>query len=209
MERDVVSEAVMFATHAHLGQPKKGTRAPYIWHPLSVGKLLHDVDAPLELVVAGILHDTVEDTAVTLEEIENRFGHRVAELVKGCSESDKSSSWEERKMHTIKSLRAAPDEVKIVSAADKLDNLRTINTDLRKVGDRVWKRFRRGRDKQETYYRSVLASLKSGGDEISIHPLVCALEAEIESVFGTALSEKDTGRAALGAACRTEEDSDG
>jgi len=194
---DAISQAIVFASKAHRGQLRKGTSIPYVWHALSVGKLLQDAGAPSELVVAGILHDTVEDTSVTLEEIEERFGSRVAEVVRGCSESDKSLPWEQRKMHTIESLRTAPAEVKIVSAADKLDNLRAIRSDLEEVGDGLWKRFRRGRDKQEGYYRSVLTSLESGSEQIATHPLVCALEAEIESVFGAGSSKKSAGEARL------------
>ena len=194
MGPDFITEAIIFATEAHRGQLRKGTSVPYIWHPLSVGRLLQDVEAPTELVVAGILHDTVEDASVTLEEIEERFGPCVAEIVLGCSESDKSLPWEERKMHKISSLSNARAEVRIVTAADKLDNLRTIRGDLREVGDRLWERFTRGRDKQERYYRRVLTSLRSGSEEIGTHPLVCALESEIEAVFGTGNSENSSGR---------------
>ena len=197
MEPDIVSEAIILATDAHLGQLRKGTRVPYVWHPLSVGKLLQDAGAPTELVVAGVLHDTLEDTSVTVEEIEVRFGRRVMEVVRGCSESDKSLPWEDRKRQTIESLRTASAEIKIVAAADKLDNLRTIKGDLRNVGDRVWMRFKRGREKQEGYYRSVLTSLEGDSEQIAMHPLVRALEAEIESVFGTGSSGKSAARARL------------
>ncbi len=184
MAPDTISEAIIFATKAHFGQRRKGTNVPYIWHPLSVGMLLQDAEAPTELVVAGVLHDVVEDTSVTVNEIRERFGSTIADIVQGCSEDDRNLPWEHRKTQAIEFLRTAPPEIKLVSAADKLDNLRAISSDLTKVGSGIWSRFKRGRDKQERYYRRVLTSLKNGAEQICTHPIVHALEAEIEEVFG-------------------------
>src|ERR1043165_5018773 len=99
------------AAKAHSGQFRKGTDIPYIAHPYAVGMILARAGCAEEMIAAGILHDTVEDTDLTLEYIKETFGERVAAIVEGCSEPDKSATWEERKRHTIEYLRTAPWEV--------------------------------------------------------------------------------------------------
>ena len=96
------------------------------------------------MVVAGILHDTVEDTSLTLDYIREKFGSGVAQIVQGCSEPDKSLPWEQRKQHTVEFLKTASLEVRAVTCADKLHNLLTIIADYELVGDNVWDRFSRG-----------------------------------------------------------------
>jgi (p)ppGpp synthase/HD superfamily hydrolase len=120
-----------------------------------VAKILIEYDCEEEIVIAGILHDTVEDTDVTLEEIRRSFGEEVARLVAAASEPDKSDTWENRKRHTIEYLKTAPMDVLLLSCADKLDNIRSIREDYERVGDSVWKRFRRAKDSQEWYYSSL------------------------------------------------------
>ena len=119
----VIEEAIAFAAKYHAGQTRKGSSIPYIWHPLAVARLLLDHGCDDPVVVAGLLHDLVEDTPVTSGEITERFGGEVASIVDGCSEPDKSLSWEKRKRGTLAKLPGAPQEVRLVSAADKIDNL--------------------------------------------------------------------------------------
>jgi (p)ppGpp synthase/HD superfamily hydrolase len=137
-----------------------------------------------EVIAAGILHDTVEDTYVTLGEIEEEFGPHIASIVEGCSEPDKSATWEERKEHTIYYLRTAPYEVRAVACADKLHNLSTVAEGYPRLGDAIWSRFKRGRQEQEWYYRSLAASLcdhtPPGQQPI---PFCAAFQALIETVF--------------------------
>jgi (p)ppGpp synthase/HD superfamily hydrolase len=179
-----ISQAVRFAAAAHSGQYRKGTKTPYVWHPLSVGRLLDKAGCSTETIVAGILHDVVEDTSITLEQVKQRFGVEVAEILEACSVSDTTMPWEIRRKRVIEKLRTAPIEAKIVSAADKLDNLRDTAADLAVEGERVWERFNRGRQRQEWYYRNVLLSLTEGSGQAADHPLVRALELEIDRVFG-------------------------
>jgi len=155
----MIEKAIQLATEAHAGQVRKGTLVPYITHPYTVGMMLAQAGCSDEVVAAGILHDTVEDTSVTLDQIREKFGPRVATIVEGCSEPDKTARWEERKQHTIDFLRTAQWEVRLVACADKVHNLRTIAEVYEKVGDEVWRRFKRGRDEQEWYYRSLLTVL--------------------------------------------------
>ncbi|MED3562733.1 HD domain-containing protein, partial [Bacillus xiapuensis] len=98
---EVVENALQMAGKAHEGQYRKLTDIPYIIHPVAVGMLLMKEGFAEDIVAAGILHDTVEDTDLTLEDIKQEFGEKIAEIVAGCSEPDKSLSWEKRKEHTI------------------------------------------------------------------------------------------------------------
>ena len=181
---DVLEAAIAFAAHAHRAQRRKGTSSHYVWHPFAVARLLEETGAPAHAVIAGVLHDTVEDTGTPIEEIRSRFGDDVARIVSAETEPDKSLSWEKRKAQTIERLRAAPVEVKLVAAADKLDNLRSIRAELAEVGERAFARFKRGRPEQEWYYRSVLQSLRSGDGPAAEHPIVRMLAEEVALVFG-------------------------
>ena len=180
----MIDFAIEFAAKAHRNQVRKGTDIPYIAHPYAVGLLLLRAGCSEEVVVAGILHDTVEDTSMTLEDIRKNFGDKIAAVVKGCSEPDKSLAWEARKQHTIEFLRTAPLEVRMVVCADKLHNLRTIAVEHQKIGDEVWKRFNRGRKEQEWYYRALVESLCYQLDVEEKTTLFQQFLNEVENVFG-------------------------
>lgn len=149
---DMLFDAIEFAARAHRDHYRKGTKIPYIVHPISVARILIEYDCSEELIVAGILHDTVEDTSITLEDIHRSFGEKVADLVAAASEPDKSDTWENRKRHTIEYLKTAPMDVLLLTCADKLDNIRSIKEDYERFGESVWKRFRRAKDSQRWYY---------------------------------------------------------
>src|SRR3954467_1830307 len=100
--------ALETAARAHAGQVRKGTDIPYISHPYAVGMMLARGGCSEEGIAAGTLPNTAEDTDLTLEYIRETFGDRVAAIVEGCSEPDRSASWEERKRHTLEYLRTAP-----------------------------------------------------------------------------------------------------
>ena len=155
-----LDDAIRFATERHAGQTRKGTNIPSILHPLEVLQILYSMRADTELLIAGVLHDTVEDTDTTLEEIRERFGADVADLVASNSE-DKSKTWDERKQHTIEMLRGANHRVKQLILADKLSNLRSIAYDYRKVGDKLWERFNAPASKQAWYYGGIDDALNS------------------------------------------------
>jgi hypothetical protein len=110
------------------------------------------------VIIAGILHDTVEDTDLTLEFIRERFGDVIANIVDGCSE-DKVLRWRARKTERIEALRTASPEICIVTCADKLHNLRTIISEYDLIGDAVWDRFHGGVEDQAWYYRSILGAI--------------------------------------------------
>jgi (p)ppGpp synthase/HD superfamily hydrolase len=155
----LIDKAIKFATQAHSGQYRKGSDLPYITHPFAVSIILAQEGASQEQIIAGILHDVVEDTDVTIEEIKENFGNKVADLVFACSEYDPKASWYERKVQTINHLTSATDEVKLIVCADKLHNLMSIKEDLQTNGEAVWKRFGKGRDSQEWYYKQLVEIL--------------------------------------------------
>ena len=182
---DMVFEAIEFAARAHAGQLRKGTRLPYIIHPLAVARILIEADQPDETVVAGLLHDTIEDTPVTREEIHDRFGAGVADLVAAVSEPDRSLAWEERKRGTLETIRSGPEAAVWIELADKLDNARSLRADHARLGDRVWERFRRPKSEQRWYYESLreaLAARLGGG---AAADLVHQFGAAVSGVFGS------------------------
>ena len=177
-------EAIEFATRAHAGQFRKGTRIPYILHPLRVGTLLIEVDSDDPIVIAGILHDTVEDTPATLAEIALRFGDEVAALVESVSEPDKRAPWDARKRHTVELLQGAGEGTRLVACADKLDNVRSMRRGERRVGDHFWDRFHRPRDDQAWYYREVTRAIGVGAIDGPLRELWPRLDREVAALFG-------------------------
>jgi (p)ppGpp synthase/HD superfamily hydrolase len=180
---DLIDRAIEAAVKAHRKQVRKGTRTAYITHPFAVGVILAKAGCSEEVIAAGLLHDTVEDARVKLSRIREEFGEKVAYVVEKCTEPDKRRPWNKRKQHTLDSLEEAALEVKFVVCADKLHNIRTIARDYRRVGDRVWRRFRRGREDQRWYYTSLLNSLRSRRKNASYEKLYKELKREVEDVF--------------------------
>lgn len=177
---DVVEKALLAASKNHEGQYRKNTDIPYITHPVAVGMMLMKNGYSEEIVAAGILHDTVEDTSLTLEEITRDFGEKIAEIVEGSSEPDKTLPWKDRKEHTIEFLKTASEEIRAVVCADKLHNIRSIIRDYEDVGEEVWSRFNAGKEQQKWYYTNVVESL---GIQ-STFDLLIELRYEVDKLFG-------------------------
>lgn len=134
--------------------------------------------------MAGALHDTVEDSSVVIDDIRGEFGEEVARLVEGASEPDKSDTWENRKEHSIEYLDSASLDVVLVSFADKLDNIRDIRTDYKKLGDGVFSRFNRLKDQQAWYYRSLSSVFSKRLVDEPFVSLLREFKSEIAKVFG-------------------------
>ncbi|WP_328824019.1 HD domain-containing protein [Planococcus glaciei] len=179
--RNLIDHAIGFAAFKHAGQVRKGTSIPYISHPFAVGMMLQQAGESEEVVAAGILHDTLEDTAATEEEIRTVFGEQVLLLVKAASEPDKSRPWEDRKRHTVSKLAGSSREELAIIVADKLHNLRSIRLDLEETGEEVWNRFNRGKEQQEWYYRGIVNALISRHGELAMAE---ELKEEVARVFG-------------------------
>ena len=180
---EIISDAIEFAWEAHSSQTRKGSSIPYINHPLRVALTLIQLGCSDEIVSAGILHDTVEDTSVTLKDIELKFGKYVAELVSGASEPDKSDTWEHRKEHTIEYLKVAPIEIVCITFADKLDFIRSIHVDQERIGEAVWDVLNRPKEQQrwlmQELYKAFSSRVKDGLD----FKLVAEFKSEIDAVL--------------------------
>ena len=174
----MIFRAIKFVAEAHSGQYRKGTNIPYISHLMNVMKILCETGCEKEIITAGILHDVVEDTSVTIEQVERIFGNRVAILVKGASEPDHlrqgldaKISWRLRKQHTIDFIsREATLDQLLVSCADKLDNIEAIRQDAISKGEKVWERFNVPKADQQWYYKTVAAAMEKKSQE-SVGPL--------------------------------------
>lgn len=156
--------AIHFAVERHAGQLRKVTTCPYIVHPLETMCILVSMRADINLLIAGVLHDTIEDTGTTRDELESRFGSDAASLVIAHSE-DKSRTWEERKAISIEETRQGTRRLKMLVLADKVANLRSMYTDHKQVGEKLWERFHAPKDRQEWYYKSMYAALSEMGDD--------------------------------------------
>ncbi len=179
---DIKEKAKMFAVQAHMGQIRKSEPdKPMIIHPIGVGQLLESFGYDDNVVAAGYLHDVVEDTKYTIDDIEREFGKDIASLVMGASEPDKSLSWEDRKKHTIEETRKLPLRNKLVICADKINNLEDLFLKFEKSGNRDFSAFKRGEKSQEWYYTSVYESLISGEDKDL--PIFKRLKDIIDKVF--------------------------
>ena len=160
IEINIKDKALYFATVAHDGQKRKGLKnLPYIVHPIEVGEFLENFMLSDEVVAAGYLHDVVEDTKFTLDDIRNGFGDKVATFVDHASEPDKSLSWLERKTHTILITKDLPLESKYLVCADKISNLNATALYFETVGNRDFSIFKTGEDMQMWYFTSLYKSI--------------------------------------------------
>lgn len=175
-------DAIIFAFNAHREQPRKGTDIPYIVHPLSVAQILMRWGCSLNLVIAGILHDTVEDTDVSLEDIEKNFGTKIRKIVEDLTEPSKSLPWELRKQHTLDRLKTLDEGTLLVALADKLDNIKSIEKDIKTVD--VWRRFNSPKEKQEWYYRSLVEVFLERFKDSQHREKVFEFKSVVERVFG-------------------------
>ena len=165
LNTDLLDRAIIFAVQAHHNTERRGKGFPYIVHPMEAVEIVATITPDQELLAAAALHDTVEDTDVTVEQLREQFGERIADLVhaesdqftEGISEED---SWHDRKQAAIDRLAAAPRDAKIVAMGDKLSNMRAIWRDYQMKGDELWKIFHvTDKASHEWHYRGLAASL--------------------------------------------------
>lgn len=152
-------QALTYALGLHAEQRRKGKDVPYSAHLLSVAGLVLEHGGSEDEAIAALLHDAIEDQggAETAREIASRFGPEVAAIVEGCSDTDQQPKppWRERKEAYLQHLPHASDSIRLVSAADKLHNARSVLTDYRELGEALWPRFRAGREGMLWYFRSL------------------------------------------------------
>ncbi len=148
-----IQKAILFAIKTHEideKQKRKGKDIPYITHPLTVGLILSSAGASEDVVIAGILHDTIEDSIkenkVTREMIVEQFGEGVAELVLSVTEQDKSLSWEERKKEALEHIKTFSNDSLLVKSADIVSNITETIDDYQKNGEEIFKNFSRPKE---------------------------------------------------------------
>lgn len=160
---DRFDRALLYATHVHGGQVRKGTSIPYVAHLMAVAATVLEYDGSEDMAIAGLLHDAVEDQggAARLTDIRNRFGDRVADIVGACSDNvvdvsagERKADWRTRKMRYIQYLTMVDKDVLLVSLADKIHNARSILRDLRRpeIGSQIWDRFSKPKKDTLWYY---------------------------------------------------------
>jgi (p)ppGpp synthase/HD superfamily hydrolase len=185
--------AVVYAARVHGDHYRKGTRVPYVTHLLAVAAIVGENGGTEDEVVAALLHDAPEDRGgeARLGDIRLRFGHAVAEIVAGCTDTyeDPKPPWRERKERHLAHLAGASDPVRLVSAADKLHNARSVLSDYRTVGEHLWTRFTGGREGTLWYYRAVVDRLGAEHD-----PVVEELDRVVRELELLAVRNRGPGR---------------
>lgn len=186
LDTALLDRAIMFAVKAHAGTERRGKGFPYIVHPMEAVEIVATITPDQELLAAAALHDTVEDTDVTIEQIRAEFGDRIASLVgaetdiviEGQSEQD---SWHDRKRAAINRLSKASKDAKIVAMGDKLSNMRAIARDYAVQGDALWNLFHVNDPKDhEWHYRGLADALRDLEDTFAFKEF----EMLIDQVFG-------------------------
>ena len=173
LNTELLDRAIIFAVKAHAGTERRGKGYPYIVHPLEAVEIVATMTADQELLAAAALHDTVEDTDVTVDQLRAEFGDRIASLVAdesdempaGMSEED---SWHGRKQAAIDRLSRASRDAKIVALGDKLSNMRAIARDYAVQGDALWNIFHAKDPKDhEWHYRGLADALRELEDTVA------------------------------------------
>lgn len=181
-------DALAYASALHSTQARKGAEIPYVAHLLAVASIVMEAGGDEDEAIAALLHDGPEDQGgeKTLENIRQRFGDTVANIVAGCTDTfeDPKPPWEERKRAYIEHLRTADRSILLVSAADKVHNARATLRDLREHGASVWERFSATRDQTLANYRGLIMAYKNGAKDKRRKAMVCELGELVDQMEG-------------------------
>ena len=192
LDTALLDRAIVFAVRAHAGTERRGKGFPYIVHPMEAVEIVATMTHDQELLAAAALHDTVEDTSTTFEQIRAEFGDRVAALVAAESDEphqsgDSIENWRARKQAAIDRLTSASRDAKMVALGDKLSNMRAIARDYAVQGDALWNLFHsKDRKDHEWHYRGLANALSD------LHETFAYKEFErlVEEVFGPPLTPR-------------------
>ncbi len=183
IDSELLDRAIIFAVKAHHNTERRGKGFPYIVHPMEAVEIVATMTSDQELLAAAALHDAVEDTDVTVEQLREAFGDRVAELVHAESDqldgqvftgaANEAETWHQRKQAAIDRLAMASHDAKIVAMGDKLSNMRAIWRDYQMKGDELWQIFHvKDKASHEWHYRGLAASLKELEDTFAYREFV-------------------------------------
>ena len=190
LDTELLDKAIIFAVHAHHNTERRGKGFPYIVHPMEAIEIVATITPDQELLAAAALHDTIEDTDVTVNNIRREFGDRIAELVHAESDQlngelfngeNEEETWHARKQAAIDRLKAASHDAKIVAMGDKLSNMRAIARDFAVKGDELWNIFHvKDKASHEWHYRGLADALSELKDTFAYQEFI----ALIDGVFG-------------------------
>ena len=181
----LLDRAIVFATKAHSGTLRKKDGIPYILHPMEVASIAGGITTDVEVLTAALLHDTVEDTDVTLDTIKSQFGDRVAALVASETEDKRrdrspAETWMQRKVESLAALRNAVDPgVRVLWLSDKLANMRSFARQYEKEGDRRWKDYNQTDPAQQAWYYRTIEALTSDLKDTNAWKELRALNARV------------------------------
>ena len=181
----LLDRAIVFATKAHSGTLRKKDGIPYILHPMEVASIAGGITTDVEVLTAALLHDTVEDTNVTLDTIKSQFGDRVAALVASETEDKRrdrspAETWMQRKMESLAALRNAVDPgVHVLWLSDKLANMRSFARQYEKEGDRMWKDYHQTDPARQAWYYRRIEALTSDLKDTNAWKELRALNARV------------------------------
>lgn len=182
-----LQRAFRYAAEKHAGQTRKQSAIPYLSHLMAVAALVLEGGGDEDLAIAALLHDVVEDCGgmPRLREVRRMFGERVAKIVEGCTDSfsDPKLPWLTRKNEYLQRLKHEDAETRLVSASDKLHNVRTVIADYRQDGESIWKRFSGGREGTLWYYRALNDEFQRGKPNRITRELAIAVS-ELEKAAG-------------------------
>jgi (p)ppGpp synthase/HD superfamily hydrolase len=177
-----LDRAFRYAAKMHKGQARKQTAVPYLSHLMGVTSLVLESGGDEDLAIAALLHDVVEDCGgmPRLREIRRTFGPRVAKIVEGCTDSfvEPKLPWIERKQDYLNHVKSADSDTRLVSASDKLHNVRTILADYRQHGEAIWSRFSGKRDGTLWYYRALSDEFRKRPNRITTELEIAVSELE-------------------------------
>ena len=178
LDTSLFDRAAHLAISAHAGTERRGKGFPYIIHPFEAAAIVSSITNDAEMLAAAVLHDTVEDTDITIDQIEREFGKRVASLVYHETAPSEWLPWRKKRQIQMDKLRFAPRDAKIVAIGDKLSNLRAISNDYFQMGDELWKRFKApdGMVDIAWYYRGLADALSEISDTLPYQEFLLLLD---------------------------------
>lgn len=174
---DIVEKALRIMLTAHGQQVRKTDGSPYIIHPMMVAKKLAGLNFSDETIAAAFVHDVLEDTDYSEKKLRQELGDKVIDIILPLTE-DKSLEWEDRKQKYIQAVKNASVETKAVSIADKIHNLESIIATHQEMGDKIWTKFNRGKDKKLWFEKAMLQAFRESWN----HPLIAEYEKLIKQV---------------------------
>lgn len=176
---NLVDQATQFIAQKYEGKHRTAMQIPYAAHLFGVARILKSEGYNETIVVAGLLHDILEDDIATEQEIEELFGLEVLSLVRSATELPKTYEWQLRKEDVIKRIGGKSEEELAILLAEKIYNMKSIVVEINQFGDSLWEKFNAPKEKQEWYYRSIVEETKKYHPQASLLPQLVQVMGEL------------------------------